>query len=266
MTAQEFVFKTAPYKIIKGEEYEELYKELSTYHLSVNGYNPLRHVDTTYHLCSNTISAGHGNYSAKNKFEPEDDNIRVLSFKCGRFEDILTLVVYVNREESTIMKIGTFPSLKDFRKDDIKKYDKVLNDQQKTELVTAITIANNGVGIGSYVYLRRLFEGIVYEESQRAIADGVINKDEFDTKKMDEKIVAIKNYLPGFLYENHKALYGILSIGIHQLDEEACLSYFSVLYDCIILILDDRLAQKEREIMSKKAAASLDKIVSKLKK
>ena len=39
-----------------------------------------------------------------------------------------------------------------------------------------------------------------------------------------------------------------------------------MLYDCILLVLDDRLAQKEREETTKKAAASLSKIAAAIKK
>lgn len=261
MTAQDFIFKASPYKKVDGEDFNELYKELSKSGLSVNGYNPIHNVETTYHLYSYTININHDNFGPSN-FEPKDDNIRCLSFRCGRFGDVLTLIVYKNIEERYLIKVGTFPSLRDFHKDDIKKYNKVLTDNQRTELITAIMIANNGVGIGSYVYLRRIFEGIVYEEADRAVADGVISKEDFYKKRMDEKIVSIKNYLPAFLYDHHKELYSILSMGVHQLDEDVCLGFFPVLYDCIILILEDRLAQKEKELTSKKAAASLSKIMT----
>lgn len=265
MTAQDFIFRFSPYKKVQGDDFQELYKELSKDNLAVNGYNPLHRVETTYHLYSIPIDVGHGAYGPNN-FEPLDQKCRVMSFRCGRYGDILSLVVYVDRAAGYMMKIGTYPSLRDFHMDDIKKYDKVLTEQQKIEIVTAKTIANNGVGIGSYVYLRRIFEGVVFEEAKRAISDGIVVEDDFKKLRMDEKIVAIKDYLPAFLYDHHKELYGILSIGVHQLDEEDCLSFFPVLYDCIILILDDRLAQKEKEATTKQAASSLSRIVSKLTK
>lgn len=265
MTAQEFIFKTAPYKKVEGDDYIELYKELSYDKLAVDGFNPIRNVETTYHLESIAINVGHGNWGPNN-FEPLDSKVRCMSFRCGRFDDILTLIVFHNNEKGYILKIGTYPSLRDFHKDDIKKYNKVLSEQQRIELITAIMIANNGVGIGSYVYLRRIFEGIVFEEAKNAINDGVVTEEAFIGKRMDEKIVSIKGYLPAFLYDHHKELYSILSLGVHQLDEEACLGFFPVLYDCIILILEDRLAQKEKELTSKKAAASLSKIAAAIKK
>ena len=265
MTAQDFIFKTAPFKKIEGEEYKELYKELSNDKLSVNGYNPIHNVETTYHLESCPINFGAGPMG-QNGFDPVDDKIRCMSFECGRFENILTLVLYNDKENGYIQKVGTYPSLRDFHKDDLKKYNKVLTEQQRMELITAIMIASNGVGIGSYVYLRRIFEGIVVEEAKNAIKEGVITEKDFNKKRMDEKIVAIKDYLPSFLYDNHSALYGILSLGIHQLDEEKCLGFYPVLYDCIILVLEDRLAQKKKEEMTRKAAASLNKIASVIKK
>ena len=264
MTAQEFIFNAAPYRKVTGEDFTELYQELSDNTLSINGYNPKRGVETTYHLCSYTIQSEH-RYERKNGFEPSDSHVRILSFSCGRFSDVLTLAIYCDNDAAYILKIGTYPSLRDFHKGDIKKYEKVLSDIQQAELVTAIMIASNGVGIGSYVYLRRIFEGIVFEEAERAIKDGVITKEEFFKKRMDEKIVAIKDYLPVFLYEYHKELYGILSMGIHQLKEDECLVYFPVLYDCIVLILEDRLAQKEKDLTTKNAVASLSKIVAKVK-
>ncbi len=265
MTAQDFIFKISPYRKVVGDDYDELYQELSKDNLAVNGFNPLHNVETTYHLCSIPINEGHGQWGP-GELEPVDEHIRCMSFECGRFKNILSLVVYIDRNEGYLMKIGTNPSLRDFHKDDIKKYEKVLSKQQKTELVTAIMIANNGVGIGSYVYLRRIFEGIVFEEASRAILDGVITEAEFKRMRLDEKIVAVKNYLPAFLFDHHSELYDILSIGVHQLDEETCLSFFPVLYDCIILILDDRLAQKEKEINTKQAVSSLSKIMAKIKK
>lgn len=265
MTAQEFVFKTAPYQKIEGDEYVELYKELSNSNLSINGYNPLHNVETTYHLCSIGIDVSHFNWGPNN-FEPVDQKVRCMSFKCGRYGDILTLIVYKNEEDGYLFKIGTFPSLRDFRKDDIKKYNKVLTEQQRIELITAVVIANNGVGIGSYVYLRRIFENIVFEEAEKAISDNVIAREEFEKKRMDEKIACIKDYIPAFLFDHHKELYGILSIGVHQLDEKECLEFFPVLYDCIIMILEERLAQKEKEIATKNASSSLGRIVAKINK
>lgn len=264
MTAQDFIFKSSPYKKIVGQDYEELFKDLSDEELSVNVYNPLRHAETTYHLSSAPIIQSPGPYQNFG-FEPVDEHVRVMSFNCGRFNDTLTLLIYFNRKDEFIIKIGSYPSLKDFHKDDIKKYEKILNDTQRNELLTAINIYNNGVGIGSYVYLRRIFESIVFEEGENSIKEGKLSEEDFKKMHMDERIVALKDRLPSFLYEHHTELYGILSKGVHELDEGECLDYYPVLYDCISLILDERLAQREKKLTTKNAASALSKIAKQIR-
>jgi hypothetical protein len=67
------------------------------------------------------------------------------------------------------------------------------------------------------------------------------------------------------LYEHHTELYGILSKGVHELDEGECLDYYPVLYDCISLILDERLAQREKKLTTKNAASALSKIAKQIR-
>ena len=177
MTAEEFIFKAPPYRKITGDDFQELYNELNTYNLSVSGFNPVSNVESTYHMLSPSIGVGKGPFHNQD-FEPYAEDVRVMSFQCGRFGDILTLFVRFNKKDGYIMKIGSYPSLRDFRKEDIKKFRKVLTPKQQQELMTGIMIYTNGAGIGSYVYLRRIFEDIVFEEAQRLIAIG----------KLDEKI------------------------------------------------------------------------------
>jgi hypothetical protein len=75
---------------------------------------------------------------------------------------------------------------------------------------------------------------------------------------MEEKIALLKDHLPDFLVENRK-VYSILSIGIHELDEEDCLTYFEAMKQAIIIILEDdkkKLEElKRRETFAKAIAA-----------
>ena len=41
MTAEEFIFKSSPYRKITGEDFKELYNELTNDKLSVSGFNPV---------------------------------------------------------------------------------------------------------------------------------------------------------------------------------------------------------------------------------
>ena len=60
MTAEEFIFKSSPYRKITGEDFKELYNELTTDKLSVSGFNPVSNVESTYHLLSYNIGMGKG--------------------------------------------------------------------------------------------------------------------------------------------------------------------------------------------------------------
>lgn len=265
MKAEEFIFKASPYRKITGDDFQELYGELATAELSVSGYNPINNAESTYHLTSADLGMNPSPFP-KSDFEPLDNDVRVMSFQCGRFGDILTLIVRFNKKEGYIMKIGSYPSLRDFHKDDIKKYRKVLTPQQQQELMTAIMIYTNGTGIGSYVYLRRIFEDIVFEEAKIQIEAGKLDEASFRQMKMSEKIGALKDELPSFLVEHHKDIYGILSAGIHELSEDFCLEYFDILYTCITLILDERVNKLERKKSEANAISSLNKIKTKLGK
>jgi hypothetical protein len=76
---------------------------------------------------------------------------------------------------------------------------------------------------------------------------------------MDEKIVLLQNFLPIFLVEN-KGMYGILSLGIHQLEEEDCLAHFDALRVGIEIILDEKLDAYKKQEKIKLAAAKLSHI------
>jgi hypothetical protein len=76
---------------------------------------------------------------------------------------------------------------------------------------------------------------------------------------MGERIELLKDELPEFLVEN-KAMYSILSKGIHELSEEECLTAFPILKVGIEIILDVKLeaAKKEKKLAeAKKAIAAL---------
>jgi hypothetical protein len=64
---------------------------------------------------------------------------------------------------------------------------------------------------------------------------------------MVERVEALSPVLPPLLVET-KASYGILSAGIHALEEDACLRYFPVLRAAILLILEqDRRDEEKRQ-------------------
>lgn len=148
-------------------------------------------------------------------------------------------------KDNNLIKIGQIPSIADVSIPEIKKYRKLLKDDYQY-LSKAIGLYANGIGIGSFVYLRRIFENLIDEKKTTAISENKIDEVLFNKSKMKDKIKMLENYLPDFLVENRN-VYGIISKGIHELSEEECLKLFPNIQIAIELILDDKLAKKELE-------------------
>ena len=134
-----------------------------------------------------------------------------------------------------------------------KKYNKVLPVQDLHDLKKAIGLMAHGAGAGSLVYLRRIFENIIWNTYDKNKAIFGISDAEFLKKRMDEKVDFLKDQLPSQLV-TMKAVYGILSKGVHELSEAECLAYFPALKLSITLILDQRI---EEDAKSKKDAATI---------
>ena len=161
---------------------------------------------------------------------------------------------------STIEKIGQQPSYGDIHLAKVKKYTHVLSDAQLGEFSRAIGLASHDVGVGSYVYLRRVFESLVEEAHQVARTDGGWDEDAYVRMRMGEKIAALRAHLPTFLVE-HPAMYSLLSKGVHELSEEDCLKHFDTLRLATELILDERLEQRDKDKKIAAAEAALIKAV-----
>ncbi len=170
------------------------------------------------------------------------------AFFCSLLESIHTFQddpPYI-RCTAILRKVGQHPSLADMAEADLKKYSKVLGRIRGADLNRAVGLAANGVGIGSFVYLRRIFESLIEEAHQTAKEAPDWNEEAYSGMRVDEKIKVLGSYLPAFLLEN-RALYGILSKGIHELSESECLEIFPVVRVGIELILDEKIEAVERQ-------------------
>jgi hypothetical protein len=104
----------------------------------------------------------------------------------------------------------------------------------------------HGVGIGAFVYLRRIIERLI--ENAHIQAKGYSGWDEevySNVGGTKERITLLKEYLPETLV-NNKIVYSILSKGIHELNENECKRIFPVMKTSIELILDEELARVEK--------------------
>lgn len=165
---------------------------------------------------------------------------------------------------SAIQKVGQFPSIADLQIPRIQKYRKLLGNEKYREFARAIGLAAHGVGIESFVYLRRVFEGLIEEARSAASRDPEFNEEEYERYRIEERISALKDSLPRFLVQ-HRSIYGILSKGLHELSEEECLEYYDPIRAGIELILDERIKELDRKKKEKKASEAISKIKGELK-
>ena len=177
------------------------------------------------------------------KFKKYLNRRYALAYRCTRDKQhsiIFDLIVSNDR----IMKIGQYPSVADLVIPEIAKYKGVLGTQYR-EFSKAIGLFAHGIGIGSFVYLRRIIENLVFDKYNEAAESLGISREDFERLKFDVKIDTLKDYLPEVLVAN-KNVYGIVSKGIHELSEDECREMFPYIKAGIELILDALLAEKER--------------------
>ena len=249
---KEFFFNEPLYSpiVLKDISYE-LAALYNRYEGRVDGHCPFCHMSSTFKIKGQYLPAGDpwNNISSRHSH----DNV-VL--ECARNQDHI-LYFHIRILNLQVQKIGQYPSLADIANDESKKYRSVLTKNDSSEFHKAIGLAAHGVGIGSYVYLRRIFENLILGRYQEFKDRGGWKDEEFFGLRMKEKIDFLKDYLPAFLVDN-KGIYSILSLGIHELSEEKCLAYFEVMKHSIIIILEEDKKKKEeaahRDMLAKAIA------------
>jgi len=160
-------------------------------------------------------------------------------------------------DDGYLIKYGQYPSIWDIAAPDVKKYSSLLG-RYHDEFVQAIRLASHGVGIGAFVYLRRIFENLL-EEAHALVQSTQKDWAEEVYKQSDlrEKISLLKDHLPPFLVQN-TTLYSVLSKGLHELSEQECIDHFNLVKLGIEIILDQKLAQIEAERRAKEVSTELN--------
>lgn len=211
---------------------------------------------------SHSIFTGHIDNAKNEVLLGANDHVFVVKLACQRDRShILKFIFEIDRHN--IRKIGQSPSLADLHIHDAAKFKPVLKGDLLHEFTKAIGLAAHGVGIGSFVYLRRIFESLINEA--RSIAETHPGWDEatFQKGRMVERIGILADQLPTFLVEN-KSLYGILSKGIHELSEADCLAAFPVVKVGIEMILDEKLSTREKQKKLDDAKKAIQSVASTL--
>ncbi|WP_300896586.1 hypothetical protein [Roseovarius sp.] len=156
-----------------------------------------------------------------------------------------------------IQKIGQFPSHADIANGVLKQFTKVLDPQDRREFIRANGLASHGVNIGAFVYLRRVFERLLARARKRA--GEAIDGEAFKQGRVGEKIDMLSDYLPPFMLK-HKKVYGLLSLGIHELNEETCGTLYEILKQSCLLMLEQEKELAEKEALEKELAKAISQI------
>ncbi|MDU0458160.1 MAG: hypothetical protein RW306_05450 [Geobacteraceae bacterium] len=260
LTQSGFFFDLPIYSPIKiDDEHLESFKDIidGTRKKEFEGYNPWRKLESTFVVTTDLIPS-HSSFLTSGGYG-------TINIKCKRTDDSFRFFVLWSPTTKEFMKIGQYPSVADFHISEIKQYKKLLPEEKLREFTRAIGLAANGVGIGSFVYLRRIFEFLVNEAFTKAKNDGVLDEETFFKCRMDEKLELLSHYLPDFLVSN-KGMYSILSLGVHELDEKTCLAHFDTLRVGIEIILDEKLEEFRKSEKIAAAKKKLDELKGNIKK
>lgn len=227
----------------------------------------LKSLQSTYHMQNMPIPCCQSDEKTewywKNWQIEESVRILIFKFNCSMNENHhLDYIVLTNNHE--MMKIGQYPSVADLSFPELNQYQKVLPKEDMREFRKAIGLYAQEIGVGSYVYLRRIIERLINEVSTEAINDGKITSEDYTKNKVQDRIKMLSGYLPELLVKNG-VIYGIISKGIHELTEEQCISFFPVLRDAIIMILEQREEKRKKKLIEQNLSKSLSSIASTIK-
>ena len=191
--------------------------------------------------------------NAKNYFELK---YILVELKCKRYDDIYNYIIekikYEKDENFFYRKVGQSPSLADIGSVEVNElYKKYVDDNHSHIYEKAVGLFSHGIGAGSLIYLRKIFE----ETIERKFIDNISTEESavsnFKNKKMEDNIKCIKKYLPNKI-DSFKSVYSIMSAGVHTLGEDTCNKIFLIIRIAIELIWQqekDMAIEKESKKM-----------------
>lgn len=159
------------------------------------------------------------------------------------------LVIFKKIDNSTIMKVGQYPSIYDLNEEiNNKSFINMLGEEYSGYYKNACSLYSFNTCIGAMVYLRRIFEKVLLETYEEHKDNINYTFDDFKKLRMEDKIKKLKKNLPDILFEQgFNSLYTKISDGVHNLSESECQLIFPILKNAIEEILIDRLELKEKQ-------------------
>lgn len=192
-----------------------------------------------------------------------NDKIWYLEYHCkctnkDEHRYLMMISIELKNGNFIVRKIGQNPSMITVKEFDFDKYKKILDrlnaydDYKKADLSNAEQFY-----VGSYAYLRRIFEKMIYY---------YLGDDKIEDDHMDKKIEAVKEEFDPRVRKLLKNLYGILSVSIHELDEEQSKEYYEYLKAIIDMQLEYMNTEEEKSKQSKELESVISKITNLVKK
>lgn len=155
----------------------------------------------------------------------------------------VTVILLVT--DAMVVKIGQHPSLADISQPHLNVYKPIIGLERVKELRKAAGLFSHGVGAGSLIYLRRTLESIVALALEDAVSSGFQLAAEFEKQRFEDRVRSLSDFLPEAFVANRK-LYGVISAGVHSLDEQQCLSIFPLAIRGIEMALSEELIRREK--------------------
>ena len=187
----------------------------------------------------------------------EKDCFVILPFECQHFCGERHSVTVRVSSEGFMEKIGQFPSFSKLQvEENLRRYRNIIS-KYYPELTKSVSLYSQGYGIASFVYLRRILEHLI-DEKYNCLSNAKNTAKFVDKLNEVEKVEEI---IPQDMVSIKGQIYSILSKGVHEYDEDECLSLYESVKFVIEDILDKQIANRERK---KKITAATKAIQSKL--
>lgn len=171
-------------------------------------------------------------------------------------------VYFTKIDDDTVMKVGQFPSIYDLDEEiNNKLFLKEMGSEYADYYKKACSLYGFGSCIGALVYLRRIFEKLLIDTFNEHEEELGITPDDFEKKRMEDKIKILKDFLPSIMQEQgFNKIYTKISDGIHNLDELECSNIFIALKQGIEEIIIEKIDNKEKEFRQKEISKLLQSV------
>lgn len=168
----------------------------------------------------------------------EEDTCAHFMFKCAKCGEKHYFSILFTPD--FIVKCGQYPS---YSTQNVKKVEKYKNIISKyyPELTKSLNAYSQGMGVASFVYLRRILEWLVDEKCL---------EEEKTLKKFVDKLKKVEKrekIIPDDFSEIKNQIYSVLSKGVHEYTEEECLDMYDAVFFVIESILENELNKKEKK-------------------